>query len=65
MKLHRLISLPLTFIADVVTLGNIGGERSFTGQVFDAEDREQECKNQKVLADAVAEIIRAARGEKT
>jgi hypothetical protein len=35
-----------------------------TGQVFDAEDREQEFKNQKVLAEAIAEIVRAAQGKK-
>jgi hypothetical protein len=63
MKFHRLLSLPFTFIADAVTLGNIGGDRSFTGQVFDAEDREQEFKNQKVLAEAIAEIVRAAKGK--
>ena len=64
MKLHRLISLPFTFVADVATLGNIGGDRSFTQQVFDAEERERAMKEAKDLAEAIATIVRAAKGNK-
>ncbi len=64
MKLHRLLSLPFTFIADAATLGNIGGDRSFTQQVFDAEKREREIQEAKDFAEAVATIVRAQKGNK-
>jgi hypothetical protein len=63
MKLHRLLSLPFTFIADAATLGNIGGERSFTQQVLDAEVRERSLEEAVAIAKAVATIVTAARGK--
>jgi hypothetical protein len=62
-KLHRLLSLPFTFIADVATLGNIGGDRSFTGRVFDAEQHEQNVKAVVDIAKALAEIVKAEKGK--
>ena len=63
MKIKRLLSLPFTFIADVVTLGNVGGHRSFTQQVFDAEQHEQHVKEQLDALRAMADLIKATRGE--
>lgn len=50
MNLTRILAIPFTLVADVVTLGNMGG-RSFTEQVFDAERAEQYNK-------AAAEYLR-------
>lgn len=64
MKLTRILSVPFAVAADVISLGNIGGNRSFTQQVFDAERDEQynrECKEAVLL---LAELARALRGEK-
>jgi hypothetical protein len=55
MRLQRILALPFTLLADAATLGNIGGERTFTQQVFDAERREQ--RSQWELA-ALKEITR-------
>lgn len=49
MKLRRIVALPFAFIADAATLGNIGGERSFTQQLFD-EEREQRRREAELAA---------------
>jgi len=57
MKLTRIATIPFALVADVLTLGNMG-ERSFTQQVFDAEERERrEDEARKAIA-LLAEIIR-------
>ena len=61
MKLKRICAMPFAFIADAATLGNIGGARSFTQQIFDAERYEQRAKAEReMLRDLVqlAEYIR-------
>ena len=57
MKLHRILTLPFAFAADVVTFGNIGG-RSYTQQVFDAERYEQGMQAVKVFAEMVVELAK-------
>ena len=42
MKLKRIAAMPFALLADVVSCGNIGGNRSFTQQVMDAEKRDQQ-----------------------
>lgn len=42
MKLKRIAAMPFALLADAISCGNIGGNRSFTQQVFDAEKRERE-----------------------
>ncbi len=42
MKLKRIVAMPFALLADVVSCGNIGGKRSFTQQVMDAEKRERD-----------------------
>lgn len=63
MKLTRILSLPFTLVADVVTLGNFG-DGSFTQQVFDAEEREQRVKDEldalRILAPAIEKMIQEA-----
>ena len=45
MKLSRLIALPLTVAADIVTFPRtVNGARSYTQQLFDAERHEAECR---------------------
>lgn len=46
MKLRRIVALPFAFVADAATLGNIGGNRSFTQQVFDTESRERRSEQE-------------------
>ncbi len=53
MKLTRILSIPFALVADVVTLGNMG-DRSFTQQVFDAEQEER-------AVDAAVQIIKARK----
>ena len=60
MKLHRIAVLPFAMIADVASLGNIGGDRSFTGQVFDADERDREREFWLSIARLVVEAKRAA-----
>lgn len=43
MKLIRILAMPFTVVADVASLGNMGG-RSFTQQLFDADRHERETK---------------------
>ncbi len=59
MKLKRIIALPFAFVADAATLGNIGGDRSFTQQVFDSEARER--RSEQELA-ALKEVLRELGG---
>jgi hypothetical protein len=56
MKITRILSIPFALVADVVTLGNMG-DRSFTQQVFDAEQED------RAIAAAV-KIIKAKHGDK-
>lgn len=56
MKLKNILALPFAFVADVASCGNIGGDRSFTGQVLDKDTREQEL-------DALVELVKALRGK--
>ena len=51
MKLKNIAALPFALVADVVSLGNMGG-RSFTQQVLDKDTHEKEV-------DAVVEILKA------
>ena len=44
MKLMRIAAMPFALLADVVSCGNIGGNRSFTQQVMDAEKRERDTE---------------------
>jgi len=44
MKLKRIAAMPFALLADVVSCGNIGGNRSFTQQVMDAEKRERDME---------------------
>ena len=44
MKLKRIAAMPFALLADVVSCGNIGGNRSFTQQVMDAEKRERDTE---------------------
>ena len=57
MKLRRVCALPFAFVADAATMGNIGGERSFTQQVFDAERHEQRAKEER---EALHELVQLA-----
>lgn len=52
MKLKNIVAMPVALVADVITCGNIGGNRSFTQQVFDRDQHEKEC-------DAVLAILKA------
>lgn len=54
MKLKRIVAMPFAIAADIVSCGNIGGNRSFTQQVFDAEARERRAKEE---AEAVKLLI--------
>lgn len=53
MKLKRIATLPFALIADIASCGNIGGNRSFTQQVFDAEKRERDEKAAIALLSAL------------
>lgn len=55
MKLMNLVTLPFTAVLDACTLGNIGGDRSFTQQVFDRDARERENEQ---LIDALKVALR-------
>lgn len=44
MKLKRIVAMPFALLADVVSCGNIGGNRSFTQQVMDADRRDQQTE---------------------
>ena len=59
MKLSRICILPFALVADACTLGNIGAERSFTQQVFDAERREQRQKEEREL---LRDLVQLAEG---
>lgn len=48
MKLKRVFAMPFAVVADLATLGNMGG-RSFTQQLFDAEWREKSMEHEKEL----------------
>jgi hypothetical protein len=61
MKLKRICALPFAFVADAATLGNIGGERSFTQQVFDAERRERRIVDELEALRVLAEIVKAIK----
>lgn len=52
MKLKNIVAIPVALVADAITCGNIGGNRSFTQQVFDRDRHEEEC-------DAVVAILKA------
>ena len=51
MKLKNIAAIPFALVADVVSLGNMGG-RSFTQQVLDKDTHEKEV-------DAVVERLKA------
>lgn len=51
MKLKNILALPFAMVADVASLGNIGGDRSFMGQIIDKDEREQE-------RDALVKMVR-------
>ncbi len=61
MRLRRICALPFAFIADAATLGNIGAERSFTQQVFDAERREQRVKEELELLHEMVQLAEQIR----
>lgn len=62
MKLRRLLAMPLAFIADAATLGNIGAERSFTQQLFDAEARERRSEQDLAALKEVTRLLDASIG---
>jgi len=55
MKLKNILSIPFAVVADIASLGNMGG-RSFTQQVMDKDREEQAvddlCKIIKSIKDA-------------
>ena len=61
MKLMRILTLPFAAAVDVATCGNIGGERSFVQQVFDAERREQRRKGDAALVRELVDVIKALK----
>lgn len=64
MKLRRLIALPFAFVADAATLGNIGGQRSFTQQVFDSEERERRSERELAALKELVRLLDASAGRK-
>ena len=64
MKISRILTLPFALVADVVSLGNIGGDRSFTQQVFDAEERERSRAYELALLERASAAIVAERAQK-
>ena len=58
MKLKRIVAMPFALLADVVSCGNIGGNRSFTQQVMDAEKRERDLDEVTKLLEI---IVRAQK----
>jgi hypothetical protein len=58
MKAKRICAMPFTMLADLVTLGNMGG-RSFTQQLFDAEQREQSIECELALVEIAARMLSA------
>lgn len=61
MKLRRIIALPFALIADAATLCNIG-ERSFTQQVFDAEERERRSEQELAALKEICRLLDASAG---
>ncbi len=61
MKLTRILAVPFAVAADVVSLGNIGGSRSFTQQVFDAERDEQYNRECKEAVQLLTDLVRATK----
>lgn len=55
MKLKNIIAMPVALVADVVTCGNIGGNRSFTQQVFDRDRHEKETEAVVAIVMALVE----------
>ena len=55
MKLKNILSIPFAVVADIASLGNMGG-RSFTQQVMD-KDREEQA------VDDLCKIIKAIKEE--
>ncbi len=56
-KFTRILTIPFAAVADLATLGNLGG-RSFTQQVFDADRQEQEVKLVVDLVKAIAPLMK-------
>ena len=61
MKLKRICALPFAFIADAATLGNIGGDRSFTQQVFDAERHERQQEEERAMLRDLVQLAESIR----
>lgn len=55
MKLKNIAALPFALVADVVSCGNIGGNRSFTQQVLDKDTRERDTEQAIELLKAIIE----------
>lgn len=63
MKLKRVVAMPFAVVADLATLGNMGG-RSFTQQLFDAERRERSMEHERELVRLAVDMQRAeGKGE--
>lgn len=58
MKLKRVVAMPFAVVADLATLGNMGG-RSFTQQLFDAERRERSMEHERELVRLAVDMQRA------